>query len=300
MQLKLFKTMWGFPGGYAEAVRIAKKQGYDGLEGPVPASRRELGALANLLEQNSLHFIAEIATTGTYVPDRSLPMQSHIDHLQADLQRCATLKPLFITCLGGCDAWPVVESINFFQQAMALADSCNLIISFETHRGRSLFNPWITRDIVAVLPQIKLTCDFSHWDVVCEGLQRTEEEIIQSLLTNAWHVHGRVGYDQGPQVPDPSTPPYRAYLQQYTRWWQWIWQEHKRRQKTFTSVTPEFGPDGYVYRDINCGKALVDIDVLNRRLADHLRSEFQRELEAPILMAGSVSTHSFGAKLSTV
>ena len=294
MRLKLFKTMWGFPGGYTEAVRTAKRQGYDGLEGPVPASRAELEALAELLEINSLHFIAEIATTGTYVPNRSLPMQSHIEHLQADLQRCTVLKPLFVTCLGGCDAWPVTESIDFFQQAMALADSCNLEISFETHRGRSLFNPWITRDIVAKLPRINLTCDFSHWHVVCEGLQQTEEEIIQSLLANAWHVHGRVGYDQGPQVSDPSTAPYRPYLQQYTRWWRWIWQDHQRRHRAFTSVTPEFGPDGYEYRDINCGKPLVDVDTLNRWLAGHLRSEFNRGWK-PSIDHSTGLTHSFSA-----
>ena len=271
--------MWGFTGGYAEAVKSAKQQGYDGLEGPVPASRRELDVLTELLAANCLHFIAEIATTGTYVPDRSLPMRSHLDHLRDDLQRCVSLKPLFVTCLGGCDAWPAADSLEFFHRAIDLAENCNLIISFETHRGRSLFNPWITRDIVTKLPEMKLTCDFSHWHVVCEGLQRTEEAIIQSLLTNAWHIHGRVGHDQGPQVPDPSSAPYLAYLRQYTRWWQWIWQEHKRMGKAYTSVTPEFGPDGYGYRDIEYGKPLVDVDKLNSWLAGHLRSEFTRPPE---------------------
>ena len=42
---------------------------------------------------------------------------------------------------------------------MKLAGSFGLEISFETHRSRSLFNPWVTQRIVKALPAISLTAD---------------------------------------------------------------------------------------------------------------------------------------------
>ena len=274
MQLKLFKTMWGFKGSYIDAVQSALEQGYDGIEGPVPASEQEAQQFAELLEQNKLCYIAEVATTGTYVPDRKLSPEVHLQYLHDKLKLLPSLKPLFITCLGGCDAWPETESILFFRKAMDMAGSFNCAISFETHRGRSLFNPWITLRIVEQIPDLKLTCDFSHWCVVCEGLQDTEEDIIRFLLPNVWHIHGRVGYDQGPQVPDPRTQLYTNDVNKHLKWWQWIRDAHFEQGRAMTTVTPEFGPDGYEYRDPHSGSPLIDIDEINIWIADVLRSQF--------------------------
>ena len=192
-----------------------------------------------------------------------------------NLQRLQSLKPLFITCLGGCDAWEISESISFLRKAIDLANEAGIEISFETHRGRIFFNPWITQRIVQVIPGLKLTCDFSHWCVVCEGLQKTETDIIHSLAANAWHIHGRIGYDQGPQVPDPRTDLYKNDLDKHCEWWQWIWNEHARQCREVTTVTPEFGRDGYEYRDTMAGSALIDVDEINSWLAQNLRSRFK-------------------------
>lgn len=276
MQLKLFKTLWGFDGSYIDATRQAREQGYDGIEGPVPKSFEEVEQLAELLEQNGLAYIAEVATTGTFIPDRRLSAQAHLDDLQANVERLQRLKPLFITCLGGCDAWEISESISFLRKAGDIAEQADLEISFETHRGRIFFNPWVTQRIVQVLPYLKLTCDFSHWCVVCEGLQETEIDIIKSLLPNAWHIHGRVGYDQGPQVPDPRAPLYQEVLERHCNWWQWIWAEHSRQCRDLTTLTPEFGRDGYEYRDTLAGTALIDVDEINVWLAQNLRTRFMQ------------------------
>ena len=47
MQLKLYKTLWGFDGDYLKAVEKAVTDGFDGIEGPAPADavvRREFAA----------------------------------------------------------------------------------------------------------------------------------------------------------------------------------------------------------------------------------------------------------------
>ncbi len=275
MQLKLFKTLWGFTGSHTEAVKRAKEQGYDGIEGPVPETIHETEQFAELLRQYGLLYIAEVATTGSYVPDRRLSVEDHLIYLEDRIDRLKTLQPEFITCLGGCDAWSESDSITFLTTAMDIVAKNNMDISFETHRGRIFFNPWITERIVNKIPSIKLTCDFSHWSVVCEGLQETEEDIIKSLLPNAWHIHGRVGYDQGPQIPDPRTPLFKDDQEKYAEWWSWIWHEHHKQSRKFTTLTPEFGADRYEYFDPVDGRPLVDVDVINQWMADSMKQRFE-------------------------
>lgn len=275
MQLKLFRTMWGFKGDMHDAVLSARQSGYDGVEGPIPATAADEEQLAGLLAENNLAYIAEIATAGGYIPDRRLSVKDHLHDLRTGLKRLQHLQPLFITCLGGCDAWTREESLGFLGRAIEIAGEYGQTICFETHRGRSLYTPWMTRAIVDQLPEIRLTLDISHWYVVCEGLQAGEEAIINSLVKNAGHIHGRVGYDQGPQVPDPGSPLYARELQQHLGWWRSVWQQHAREGRAFTTVTPEFGPDGYDYRDPVTGASLIDPDMLNDWMASRLRNEYE-------------------------
>ena len=43
-------------------------------------------------------------------------------------------------------------------------------MAHETHRGRILFNPWITCRLLDRFEHLKLCCDFSHWVCVSERL----------------------------------------------------------------------------------------------------------------------------------
>ncbi|MGC5340916.1 sugar phosphate isomerase/epimerase, partial [Escherichia coli] len=78
--------------------------------------------------------------------------------------------------------------------------------SFETHRASSLYSPWLTLDIVRQLPRLRYTADISHWVVVCERLLDDPLDDLTLFLERVHHVQARVGYAQGPQVPDPAAP----------------------------------------------------------------------------------------------
>jgi len=162
MEIKIFKTLWGFTGNYQHAIEQTIEAGMQGIEGPAPDNQKECIALRQLLNDHNLDYIADITTAGSYVPDRQATLQQHIDSFRARLANSLELNPLFITCLGGCDAWPEPQSVEFFSRAMELASEAGVTVSFETHRGRSLFNPWVTQRIVEQIPDILLTCDFSH------------------------------------------------------------------------------------------------------------------------------------------
>jgi len=276
MEITFFKTLWGFTDSYPHAIDQTMAADMQGLEGPVPETQKERIELRQLLNEHSLDFIAEITTAGTYVPDRQATLQQHLDSFKSKLEDSIELNPLFITCLGGCDAWPEAQSIEFFSRAMELASEFDVLVSFETHRGRSLFNPWITQWVVEQIPEIRLTCDFSHWCVVCERLIDSELEIIHQVAKNAHHVHARVGYDQGPQVPHPAAPEYQPALRAHQHWWEIIWQSQLQRGYQVTTMTPEFGPDGYLHEAPFTQEPVAKLWELNTWMAKEENEHFSR------------------------
>jgi len=280
MRLQVFKTLWGFGGDYAEAGQQALAAGFDGIEAAVPQHASDQERLAIELEDHDLSYIAEICTAGSYVPDRRAGVADHLASLEASLRDCARLRPLFVNCIGGCDAWPLSNHLAFFQGAMELADRCGIDISFETHRSRSLFNPWITRQLVELLPAMQLTCDLSHWCVVCERLIDTELDVIEAIAANARHIHARVGYDQGPQVPHPAAPEYAHCLAAHQNWWESIWTVQRRRGFTITTLTPEFGPDGYLHLMPFTQTPVADLWEINCWMAETEKRHFHSFMRA--------------------
>lgn len=276
MELKIFKTLWGFEGPYSNAIDQALKAEFNGIEGPAPIESSDKKNFLQRLQENNLDYIAEITTAGSYVPDRHATLNQHIESLKSRLDMSLEYDPLFITCLGGCDAWPEEKNIEFFHAAMEYAKLNQVTISFETHRGRAFFNPWVTQRIVNQIPNIKLTCDFSHWCVVCERLMDTELDVIESLLPNAHHIHARVGYDQGPQVPHPAAPEYENELQSHQRWWQSIWKFQATSEYAISTMTPEFGPDRYLHEQPFSQEPVADLWEVNQWMAKEERNHFTR------------------------
>ncbi len=278
MKIKIFKTRWGAIGTYEQSIIDAVDVKFDGIEGPAPDNFHQQQSLSSLLNSHDLDYIAEITTAGSYVPDRQATLQQHLDSLEMKLEHSANLNPLFVTCLGGCDAWPEQKSFEFFHHAIELADNYQLKISFETHRSRSLFNPWVTQRLVEAIPEINLTVDFSHWCVVCERLMDTEIDVIHSIADNVQHVHARIGYEQGPQVPDPRAEEYKYTLDAHQRWWEIIWHSQLKRKLNITTMTPEFGPDGYLHLLPHTQEPVADLWELNQWMAKEEQDHFKKFL----------------------
>lgn len=274
MALQLFKTLWGHEGSFELACQQAVAAGFAGIEGPAPEDPREQQAWRDLLDHYRLDYIAEITTGGSYVPDRSASLQQHLDTLDSKLQHSLALNPLFVTCLGGCDAWDKSESLQFFEAALLRASAVDTVISFETHRGRSFFNPWLTEAVCREMPGLKLTCDFSHWCVVCERLFDETLESLAHVFAQAFHIHARVGHAQGPQVSDPASAMYAEELQQHERWWQKIWHKKILAGESIT-MTPEFGPDGYQMVNPASGKAVGDLWQMNCWMAKRQQQQYE-------------------------
>ncbi len=276
MELQLFKTLWGHQGMFKEACEQVEAAGFQGVEGQAPLDKKLQQSWLSELKDRQLDFIGEVCTAGSYVPDRHAPLQTHLDSLQQGIEASLALNARFVTCLGGCDAWSETDSLKFFEQAIGMEERYGIALSFETHRGRSLFNPWVTLRVCQRLPELKLTCDFSHWCVVCERLLDGEESLLENIFKQAFHIHARVGYDQGAQVPDPRSDRYRQALEQHQSWWHFIWMSQQERGFRQTTMTPEFGPDGYQAIDPTSDKAIGDLWEINTWMANQQRQQFNR------------------------
>jgi hypothetical protein len=244
------------------------------VEGPVPSEATARHEFSAKLRAAGVPFIAEITTGGSYVPETRYPAH-HLEDFCRKTEASLECSPIFLTVLGGCDAWPLAQSVEFFGRALEAATGLGVVVSFETHRSRSTFNPWTTRDLLEQLPELRLTCDFSHWCCVCERLVLDDEpEILALCAERAHHVHARVGYDQGPQVPHPDAPEYRAVLNAHERWWDALWSASEHAGRTTVTMTPEFGPDGYLHTLPFSAAGVANLDEINHWMARRQRERF--------------------------
>ena len=264
----------GHAGNPAAAIAACIQHGFDGIEGQLPSSSRERQDFKTALADHGLNYIAEICTAGSYVPDRQATVCEHFDLLLRQAEAALECSPLFLTVIAAAMRGASTKASSFSARRLLSAVILKSPPVFETHRSRSFFNPWITRDILRQLPELKLTCDFSHWCVVCERLIDTEPEIIALCAERAHHIHARVGYSQGPQVPHPAAPEFREALEAHEHWWTQIWRSQVARGVSVSTMTPEFGPDGYLQCLPFTGVPVADLEQINTWMADRQRRRY--------------------------
>lgn len=245
----ILQSLWGYGGDLRGAIERARSHGFDGLEVNLlhPALQgQDPAAITEQLRAAGLSLIIELVTGGDYVPDLSLGPDQHLQELEQLLQRAQPLQPLRITVITGSDSWPLDRQHAFLASAVALADGSPHPVSFETHRCRSLFNPWTIAELVEAQPELRLTADLSHWCCVSERLMEPELAPVQAIADRVDHIHARVGHPQGPSVAHPFAPESAAALAAHRRCWQLFVARQRQRGHTPSTVTPEFGPDGYL------------------------------------------------------
>jgi hypothetical protein len=231
-----------------------------------------MASAADSLQQEGLDFIAVVFTGGDVIPDQSWTMQQHLNRLQGALDNALLMKPRFLNLLAGNDRWPMGQQVEFFGRAQELSDAAGVLCSFETHRASSLYSPLVTLELIARLPQLRFTADICHWIVVCERLLNDTQDDLRTFIDRVHHVQAGVGYDQGPQVPHPATPEYAGEVAFHQRLWEAVWASQRARGYNATTLTPEFGPDGYTHLLPFTKAPVADLWALNLHMAQTQRS----------------------------
>ena len=69
---------------------------------------------------------------------------------------------------------------------------------------------------------------------------------MTALAPRVRHVHARVGFTEGPQVPDPRGAWCARFTAGHMTWWAEIFEAAAAAGLDSISCTPEFGPAEYV------------------------------------------------------
>ncbi|MBV7564994.1 sugar phosphate isomerase/epimerase [Pseudomonas sp. sia0905] len=276
MRLEIFRTLWGYRGSWQQALDEALGAGFDGIEARIPETAAQRTLNARLLSEQNVPYIATLFTSTPVLPRQSDSPQVHLEDLRIKLDWAAELGPRLVNVLPGNDRWALSEQVDFFARAAELATACGLQVCFEIHRGRSLYSPWVTLDVIRQVPELRFTSDISHWLVTCERLLDDPADDLSAFIERVDHIQARVGYDQGPQVPHPGAPEYAEVLAFHQRHWESIWSSQEKRGLQTTTLTPEFGPDGYLHHLPFTDVPVADLWQLNQWMARCERQHFHR------------------------
>ena len=205
--------------------------------GSLPESAAEI---ARLHSNYGLRLIGQILTQGQTYTD-------HIRSLKAQFELAAQCEVVFINSHTGRDIFSFAENLQIFQCAAQLSQSSGIPILIETHRGRPTYSAIETRKYLEALPEMRLTADFSHWMVVHESDLADQRTNVELAMSRVDYLHARVGYAEGPQIPDPRAPEWQGAVARHLQLWQQIIDQHKRNDEESLYITPEFGPPAYMH-----------------------------------------------------
>jgi hypothetical protein len=238
LNIKLIKALWGMDNMTLEEqfAKVASAGCYTGIEISLPCKENE-NQFRELLSKYQFDYIAMVFTGG----------EDHLASFQQQIEQAAAFKPLFINAHSAKDSMPYDKQLEFYAQALAAEKAINIQVGHETHRGRAMFTPWGTAQLLKDLPDLKITADFSHWCCVCESLLEDQADNLKLAFERTIHIHSRVGYAEGPQVPHPAAPEYKRELEMHEGWWQQIVDLWDSKNTTPITLTPEFGPPGYMH-----------------------------------------------------
>ena len=269
MRLQRVRHMWGTEMPWESSFPKAKAEGFTAIECGMPPEAEESRFL-KLLKEHAFEYIAMAFSGG---PDT----KAHVASFRQQIERAKRLGAIKVTCHSGLDGWSPAEADAYFKEVLAIESSVGLTVGHETHRGRQLFNPWQTRDLLERHPNLKLCADFSHWVVVTERLLTGCDDIIALAASRTVHVHSRVGYEQGPQVPDPRAPEYEPALLAHEKWWDTVWAAQRKQGMEVSTLTPEFGPPAYMHTLPYTNVPVSNLWAICKWIADRQAERFAKQ-----------------------
>lgn len=269
MKLILTKSkweMWNAP--LASFLTRAKADGFDAVEIYLPAQLETPAEIAKQVVDHGLQLVAQINTEGA-------TPEEHIKTMEARFATAAETEPLLVNSHTGSDIFPFEANLHIFERACQLSEQSGLTFTHETHRSRPTSSGPATRAYLEALPDLRVNADFSHWFCVHESDLSDQPENVEAVIQRASHVHARVGFEEGPQVPDPLAAEWQTWTERHVRLWQRIFKARRADGTDWLTITPEFGPPPYMPVEPHTRRPLADAWEVNVRFGHWLREELQ-------------------------
>ncbi|XP_023342923.1 uncharacterized protein LOC111712519 [Eurytemora carolleeae] len=193
--------------------------------------------------------------------NKELLVNTHLTVFKEQVEAAQEFGPTLVNSHSLKDYFTEEMAAEFFSKALDWQEEKGYRVLHETHRKRFLYSPWVARSFVPKFPGLEMVGDISHWINVCETNTDDTDltKVVEDLATRFTHVHCRVGYDHGPQVPDPRVKEWIGYMEGHERWWDKIWMEADKKGDMEVTFTPEHGPPNYQVCDPNTKKPLSSI-----------------------------------------
>lgn len=241
MKINFFCPRWGSENlSWDVFCEKVKKAGYNGIEGGIPADAKEKQVMLDALKKHDLLLIG-LCFYGTNA-DFNLSVKS----FEQNLRSIAELKPVLINCHTGKDFMSFEQNKTLIEVANKVSKETGIKILHETHRGRFTYAVHITKEYLEKITNFQLCLDISHWCNVHESLLDDQTETVNLALSRTDHIHARVGQQEAPQVNDPRAPEWNDALNHHLAWWDKIIEMKRKAGTTTFTITPEFGPAGYL------------------------------------------------------
>ena len=220
-------------------IKKAKVSGYDGIETWAPIDSNKQMQISKWLKEHNMKVIFLCGS------DPNLPFEKGLSKYRIYLKNTLKLNPFAINSHTGSDFYTLSENLAFIEVANKLSHEYNIPIYHETHRGRFSFSLPKTIEYLEKNKDLILTLDISHWMVVHESLLKNRQELINKIIQRTNHIHARVGFEEGPQVNDPSAPEWKNTLERHLDIWEAIINKRLKENK-YATITTEFGPPNYM------------------------------------------------------
>ncbi len=269
MELLFTKSKWEITEApLTDYLDRLKADGYDGAELYLPGEPSPTQTIRQEILARDLVLVAQTSSNG------STPAE-HLESLKPALAQAAETEPLFVNSHTGNDLFSFSENLKIFEAAHAVAKEFGLILTHEIHRGKALCSGPISRSFLEANPDILLTADFSHWMCTHESDLSNQPENVAAAIKRSFHIHARVGFEEGPQVDNPHSPTWQRIVDRHFDLWQGIVDNRKAQGAKFLTITPEFGPEPYMPVCSKTGKPLADAWTVNKEFLPTLKQRLK-------------------------
>lgn len=269
LELKILCPQWGQEHLDTEAFFAnVKAAGYDGVDTWVPESQKKRNEFTRLLSDYKLAIVShQHQAKGNTITEFC---KSFEYYLELSLET----NPILINSHSGKDCFTLDDQLRILDTAENFSVKNNIKIAHETHRGRMGFGPVNARELFRARLNMKITADFSHWVCVTESYLQDFKSELDEAIKRTEHIHARVGFTQGPQIPDPRSLFWEKEVEFFLQIWKRILVYQKSIGNKLFTITPEFGPPPYMWTNLNDNSPIISQWEINLYMKSLLKEKF--------------------------
>lgn len=230
-----------------EFLAEVKQQGYHGIEW-YPYGERDSNYEEVIEQIADAGLVYAIVMTVKEVPDREADYFQLLEKQLTELASLGqhSLAPLFISAQTGREYFSLDEVYRCLSICDKVQSETGIKIYQETHRNKWAYGLHKIPEVLKKYPGLRFTLDISHWFCVSESYLEDQRDKLLNILPHVEHIHSRVGYTQGAQIPDVTNPLYKDIVDIHLEiWQQWVDLKKINGVQNIT-ISTEFGPPPYL------------------------------------------------------